>query len=88
LAEAHLASGDYDDRRLGVCLADLVAAVVVVALAEVDLAAVHRARRALRPVGATGLGRGRFIGLEDGVVVVAAAPLCCPPPQTRLVGRD
>jgi hypothetical protein len=78
LVEAHLASGDYDDRRLGVCLADLVAAVVVVALAEVDLAAVHRG--ALRPVGATGLERGRFIGLADDVVVVAAAPLCHPPP--------
>jgi len=35
-------------------LADLVAAVVVAALAEVGLAAVHRARRALRPGGATG----------------------------------
>jgi hypothetical protein len=56
-----------------------------VALAEVDLAAVHRG--ALRPVGATGLERGRFIGLADGVVVVAAAPLCRPPPRTRLAGR-
>jgi hypothetical protein len=49
-----------------------------VALAEVDLAAVHRG--ALRPVGATGLEHGRFIGLADDVVVVAAAPLCHPPP--------
>jgi hypothetical protein len=54
LAEAHLAAGDGDDGRLGVRLADLVAAVVVAALAEVGLAAVHRARRALRPGGATG----------------------------------
>jgi hypothetical protein len=68
-----------------VCLADLVAAVVVVALAEVDLAAVHRG--ALRPVGATGLERGRFIGLANGIVVVAATPLCRPPPRTRLAGR-
>ena len=54
LAEAHLAAGDDDDGRLGVRLADLVAAVVVAALAEVSFAAVHRARRALRPGGATG----------------------------------
>ena len=54
LAEAHLAAGDDDDGRLGVRLADLVAAVVVAALAEVGLAAIHRARRALRPGGATG----------------------------------
>jgi hypothetical protein len=87
LAEEHLASGDYDDRRFGVYLANLVATVVVVALAEVDLTAVHRARQALRPVGATGLERGRFIGLADNVVVVAATPLCRPPPRTRLAGR-
>ena len=53
LAEAHLAAA-ADDGRLGVRLADLVAAVVVAALAQVGLAAVHRARRALRPAGAAG----------------------------------
>jgi hypothetical protein len=54
LAEAHLAAGDDNDGRLGVRLTDLVAAVVVAALAQVGLAAVHRARRALRPASAAG----------------------------------
>jgi hypothetical protein len=35
LAEAHLAAGDDDDGRLGVRLADLVAAAVVATLAQV-----------------------------------------------------
>ena len=74
LAEAHLAAGDDDDGRLGVRLADLVAAVVVAALAEVGLAAVHRARRALRaPAAPPGPERRRFIGLTDGAAAAAGS---------------
>jgi hypothetical protein len=45
LAEAHLATGDDDDERLGVHLADLVAAVVVATLAQIGLATVHRSSK-------------------------------------------
>jgi hypothetical protein len=44
LAEALLLAGDGDDGRLGVRLADLVAAVVVAAPGQVGVAALHGAR--------------------------------------------
>jgi hypothetical protein len=45
LAEALLLAGDGDEGRLGVRHADLVAAVVVAALGQVGVAALHGARR-------------------------------------------
>jgi hypothetical protein len=46
LAEAHLATDDDDDdERLGVHLANLVAAVVVATLAQIGLATVHRSSK-------------------------------------------
>ena len=72
LAEAHLAAGDDDDGRLGVRLAHLVPPVVVAALAEVSLAAVHRARRALRPAAAAGAGARALHRARGGTAAAAA----------------
>jgi hypothetical protein len=85
LAEAHLSAGDDDDGRLGVRLAHLVPPVVVPALGQVRLAAVHRARRALvvppaRPRAYPGRRRrGRSLpgrrGLPASAVLGAVAEL-------------